>query len=62
MIKPAKTSMYKGCPGFKANEKLCKKLKDSFSPNHVDKDAGNNRKVLANIAGITPAIFTLKGK
>ena len=62
IINAANTKTYKGWPGFIANEKLCKKLKDSFSPNQVDKEAGNNKKVLAKIAGITPAIFTLNGK
>ena len=30
IIKPAKTRIYKGCPGFKASEKLCKKPRDSL--------------------------------
>ena len=54
--------MYNGWPGLSAREKLCRKLSDSFSPNHVDREAGNNKKVLAKIAGITPAIFTLNVK
>ena len=62
IIKPAKTNMYNGWPGLSAREKLWRKLSDSFSPNHVEREAGNNKKVLAKIAGITPAIFTLKGK
>ena len=49
-------------PGFKASEKLCKKPNDSLCPNHVDSDAGKSKKVLAKIAGITPAILTLKGR
>ena len=57
-----KVRMYKGCPGLRANEIVCKKPKDSACPNHVESEAGKSKKVLAKIAGITPAILTLKGK
>ena len=62
MMRAENVSMYKGCPGFRAREIVCKKPNDSASQNHVDSEAGNNKKVLAKIAGITPAIFTLNGK
>ena len=62
IINPANTRIYNGCPGFNANEKLCKNPSDSLCPNHVYNDAGKSKKVLAKIAGITPAILTLKGR
>ena len=62
IIKIENVRMYKGWPGFNAREIVCKNPKDSAWPNHVESDAGNNRNVLAKIAGITPAIFTLNGK
>ena len=62
IINPAKTNIYKGCPGLIANAKVLKKLNDSFLPNHSDSEAGKSKKVLAKIAGITPAIFTLNGR
>ena len=62
MMSAEKVKMYKGCPGLSANEIVCKKPKDSACPNHVESEAGNSKKVLAKIAGITPAILTLKGK
>jgi hypothetical protein len=52
IINPAKTIIYKGCPGSSANEKLARKPEESFSPNHADIEEGNKRKVLAKIAGI----------
>ena len=60
IIKVEKTSMYSGCPGFKASVRDCKN--PDPSPNHCVRDCGNNKKVLAKIAGITPTMFTLKGR
>ena len=54
--------MYKGCPGFKYRANSCKPPKPSIFPNQEDRVAGNNKKVLANIAGITPDIFNFNGK
>ena len=62
IMRAANTRIYKGCPGFKANEIDCKNPRDSFCQSHVESDAGNNKNVLAKIAGITPAILTLNGK
>ena len=62
IINPAKTRIYNGCPGLRANEKLWRNPKDSYSPNQVDNEAGNSKNVLAKIVGITPAILTLNGR
>ncbi len=56
------TNTYNGWPGLSARVSDCKNPDGSPWPNHWVNDWGNNKKVLANIAGITPAIFTLKGK
>ena len=52
IISAENVSMYKGCPGFNASEIVCKKPNDSACPNQVESEAGNNKKVLAKIAGI----------
>ena len=62
IIRAENVRMYRGCPGLSANEIVCRNPKDSACPNHVESEAGNNKKVLAKIAGITPAILTLKGR
>ena len=62
IIRTEKVSMYKGWPGLRAKEIVCKNPKDSACPNQVESEAGNNKNVLAKIAGITPAILTLNGK
>ena len=62
IIKTEKVSIYKGWPGLRAKEIVCKNPKDSACPNQVESEAGNNKNVLAKIAGITPAILTLNGK
>ena len=54
--------MYSGWPGFRYSENSCSPPSPSTLPNQDDKDAGNNRNVLAKIAGITPDIFSLSGR
>ncbi|CAI8387079.1 MAG: Uncharacterised protein [Porticoccaceae bacterium UBA1117] len=55
--------MYNGCPGPISKATSCSQA-GAFTPwpNHVLIDVGNNNKLLAKIAGITPAMFTFNGK
>ena len=54
--------MYSGCPGLRYSVNSCNPPKPSILPNQEDKVAGNNKNVLANIAGITPDILSFKGR
>ena len=62
IINPAKTRIYSGCPGFNANENSEEIQMIHFVQTMLIKKLGITRKVLAKIAGITPAMFTLKGR
>ena len=62
-IRIANNSIYNGDPGARQSvAKSFKPPKPKPVPNHCDKEAGNNKNVLAKIAGITPDIFNLSGK
>ena len=53
--------MYRGfpCPSI---EVIVNKIELSEEEEKLDRVIGSNNKAEANIAGITPAVFTLRGK
>ena len=60
IIPDAYSNIYNGCPCVNIEE-IFKKVSDSDKPK-LETVIGNNNNADANIAGITPAVFILRGK
>src|SRR5690606_39440584 len=62
MIPALNRMMFNGCPVSSERVICSSHSMPSPWPNQVPSDAGNSRILLAKIAGITPAMLTLRGR